>query len=158
VRYVLEGSVQPSGDQVRVSARLIEADSGAQLWSDQFDTPRADLLSAQDEIVARLARATDIRLTEAEAARLERESAAGHGAEDLALRCRAAMRKGTVDEGFTLCEQALAIEPNNVHALVGLATKSYLRIPFGDRPDPEGPQTGRPIGVESAHHRSKLRS
>jgi class 3 adenylate cyclase/TolB-like protein len=39
VRYVLEGSVQPSGNQVRVNAQLIDADSGAHLWADQFDTP-----------------------------------------------------------------------------------------------------------------------
>ena len=51
VRYVLEGSVQPSGDQVRVNAQLIDADSGAHLWAEQFDTPRADLLQTQDEIV-----------------------------------------------------------------------------------------------------------
>src|SRR5262249_52939731 len=38
VRYVLEGSVQPSGNQVRVNAQLIDADSGAHLWADQFDT------------------------------------------------------------------------------------------------------------------------
>ena len=55
VRYVLEGSVQPSGGQMRVNAQLIDADSGAHLWADQFDTPRADLLQMQDEIVARLA-------------------------------------------------------------------------------------------------------
>ena len=42
VRYVLEGSVQPSGNQVRVNAQLIDADSGAHLWAEQFDTPRAD--------------------------------------------------------------------------------------------------------------------
>jgi adenylate cyclase len=39
VRYVLEGSVQPTGNQVRVNAQLIDADSGAHLWADQFDTP-----------------------------------------------------------------------------------------------------------------------
>ncbi len=55
VRFVLEGSVQPNGNQVRVHAQLIDADSGAQLWADQFDTARADLLQMQDEIVARLA-------------------------------------------------------------------------------------------------------
>jgi adenylate cyclase len=137
VRYVMEGSVQTTGNQVRVNAQLIDAESGAQLWADQFDTPGAALLSAQDEIVARLARATDIQLTEAEAARLERAASASRSAEDLALRCRAAVRKGTLGTGFALCEQALAIEPNNVHALVGLATKFYLRDPFGDRPDHE---------------------
>jgi TolB-like protein len=58
VRYVLEGSVQPSGDRVRVNAQLIDASSGAHLWADQFDTPRADLLQTQDAIVAHLARAS----------------------------------------------------------------------------------------------------
>jgi TolB-like protein len=48
VRYVLEGSVLPSGNQVRVNAQLIGADSGAHLWADQFDTPRADLLQMQE--------------------------------------------------------------------------------------------------------------
>ena len=41
VRYVLEGSVQPSGDKMRVNAQLIDAGSGAHLWAEQFDTPRA---------------------------------------------------------------------------------------------------------------------
>jgi TolB-like protein/DNA-binding winged helix-turn-helix (wHTH) protein len=39
VRYLLEGSVQPSGNQVRINAQLIDADSGAHLWAEQFDTP-----------------------------------------------------------------------------------------------------------------------
>ena len=76
VRYVLEGSVLPSGNQVRVNAQLIDADSGAHLWAEQFDTPRADLLQMQDEIVTHLARAMDIQLSEAEAARLKRTPAA----------------------------------------------------------------------------------
>src|SRR5271156_4629768 len=71
VRYVLEGSVQPSGDRTRVNAQLIDADSGAHVWAEQFDTPRADLLQMQDEIVVHLAHAMDIQLSEAEAARLK---------------------------------------------------------------------------------------
>ena len=62
VRYVLEGSVQPSGDRVRVNAQLIDAGSGAHLWAEQFDTPRADLLQTQDAIVAHLANALDLQL------------------------------------------------------------------------------------------------
>ena len=57
VRYVLEGSVQPSSAEMRVNAQLIEADTGAHLWAEQFDTPRADMLQMQDEIVTHLARA-----------------------------------------------------------------------------------------------------
>src|SRR5262249_47312645 len=88
-RYVLEGSVQPSGEKMRVNAQLIDAESGAHLWAEQFDTPRAELLKMQDEIVTRLARAMDIQLPEAEAARLKRTPAANRTAEDLALQCSA---------------------------------------------------------------------
>ena len=69
VRYVLEGSVQPSGDRMRVNAQLIDAESGAHLWAEQFDTPRADLLQTQDAIVTHLANAMAFQLTQAEAAR-----------------------------------------------------------------------------------------
>jgi TolB-like protein len=57
VRYVLEGSVQPSGDRLRVNAQIIDAGGGAHLWAEQFDTPRADLLQTQDAIVTHLTRA-----------------------------------------------------------------------------------------------------
>ena len=93
VRYVLEGSVQFIGVQVRVNAQLIDADSGAHLWAEQFDTPRADLLQMQDEIVVHLAREMELQLTEAEAARLKRTPAANPDAEDLALQCDAAVQK-----------------------------------------------------------------
>ena len=52
----LEGSEQHSGNQVRVNAQLIDAETGAHLWADQFDADRiTDLLQMQDEIVTRLA-------------------------------------------------------------------------------------------------------
>jgi adenylate cyclase len=131
VRYVLEGSVQPSGDRVRVNAQLIDAESGAHLWADQFDAARAGLLDTQDEIVTRLARALDIQLTEVEAARLKRTPAANPTAEDLALRCVASVLVGRyagneAEAGYDLCEQALALDPNNVRAL------TYSSVKFRD--------------------------
>jgi len=57
VRYVLEGSEQHSGNQVRVNAQLIDAETGAHLWADQFDADRGDVLQMQDEVVTRLRRA-----------------------------------------------------------------------------------------------------
>ena len=69
VRYVLEGSVRRDQDRVRVNAQLIDADAGAHLWADQFDTARADLLQMQDEIVARLANALGFELLKAETQR-----------------------------------------------------------------------------------------
>jgi adenylate cyclase len=127
VRYVLEGSVQPASNQVRVNAQLIDAESGAHLWAEQFDTPRADLLQTQDEIVARLARSMYLQLPEVEAARLKRTSAANADAEDLALQCQAAFLKNEANflaTYYRLCDQALAADPNNVRAL------TYLAITF----------------------------
>ena len=140
VRYVLEGSVQPSGDQVRVNAQLIDAESGAHLWAEQFDTARADLLHMQDEIVTHLARALEYQFPEIEAARLNRTPPANPNAEDLALQCKAAIQKAgyigkEADAGYSLCEKALAIDPNNVRALEGLSIKFYLPILYGLKGD-----------------------
>jgi adenylate cyclase len=143
VRYVLEGSVQPSGDRMRVNAQLIDAGNGAHLWAEQFDTPRADLLQTQDAIVTHLALAIDFQLTQAEAARLKRTPAANHDAEDLALQCAAGGWKvGSLgkeaDAAFALCEQALAIDPNNVRALMSLGFKFLARAQAGVSGDPKG--------------------
>jgi TolB-like protein/Tfp pilus assembly protein PilF len=142
VRYVLEGSVQPSGAQMRVNAQLIDAESGAHLWAEQFDTLRADLLQMQDEIVTHLARAMEIQLTYAEATRLKRPQAANPDAEDLALQCEAAVRKGGLigkeaDAGYRLCEQALDADPNSDRALGVLSTKYYLPVGYGISTDPK---------------------
>jgi adenylate cyclase len=143
VRYVLEGSVQPSGDRVRVNAQLIDAGSGAHVWAEQFDTPRADLLQTQDTIVTRLARALDIQLTEVESTRLKRTPAANSTAEDLALRCVAGVVQSRyfgkeADAAYPLCEQALAIDPNNVRALQMLGVKFWMPAVLGLSSDPKG--------------------
>jgi adenylate cyclase len=143
VRYVLEGSVQPTGDRMRVNAQLIDAESGAHLWADQFDTPRTDLLQMQDEIVTRLANAMHLQLPEAEAARLKRTPAANPNAEDLALQCEGVLLKGGVflgkeaDVAYHLCEQALAVDPNNDRALSYLSTKYWLPVGMGVSADPK---------------------
>jgi TolB-like protein/Flp pilus assembly protein TadD len=143
VRYVLEGSVQPSGDRMRVNAQLIDAGSGAHLWAEQFDTPRADLLQMQDAIVTHLAGATNFQLFQAEGARAKQKPAANRDAEDLALQCNAGSWKAgfigkEADAAYALCEQALAIDPNNVRALMGLGQKFFTLAQTGVSGDPKG--------------------
>ncbi len=70
-RYVLEGSVQRSGNRLRVNVQLIDAETGNHLWAERFDKPVADLFDMQDEIVARLANALSAQLAAAEARRAE---------------------------------------------------------------------------------------
>jgi adenylate cyclase len=142
VRYVMEGSVQPSSNQVRVIAQLIDADSGAHLWADQFDTPRADLLQAQDAIITHLASAMDFQLVQAEGARVKRTPATNRDAEDLALQCQAGLQRGVfhgteADAGYRLCEQALAADPNNARALAWLSAKFAFAVIWGRSGDPK---------------------
>jgi adenylate cyclase len=142
VRYVLEGSVLPSASQLRVNAQLIDADSGAHLWAEQFDSPRAELLQMQDEIVTHLARAMDIQLPEAEAARLKRTPPANPDAEALALQCQAGVQKGgyvgeEADAGYRFCERALSIDPNNIRALAWLSAKFVYLVNVGRSADPK---------------------
>jgi TolB-like protein len=114
VRYALEGSVQPSGDRLRVNVQLIDTESDAHLWADRIDENRSDLLQMQDAIVHRIAFAIGIKLT-TESARRAQARAANPNAEDLAWRCSAALMQtfwtSERDSAFRLCEQALEIVP-----------------------------------------------
>jgi adenylate cyclase len=133
VHYVLEGSVQPSSGRLRVNAQLIDAESKAHLWADQFDVDRTNLLQTQDDIVARLTRAINMKMA-VEAARMPHTRAANPSAEILAWRCLAdtIMRQNVgpvaYDASFRLCEQALQVDPENVRALSLLSHKFSRRV------------------------------
>ena len=72
VRYVLEGSVRWSGNQVRVNTQLIDAETEGHLWAERFDYDTGDLFRLQDEITSRIAVALDLELIHAEADRATR--------------------------------------------------------------------------------------
>ncbi len=70
VRYVLEGSVQRSGDRVRISAQLIDATSGHHLWAEKYDRDLKDIFALQDEITLKILTALQVKLTEGDQAHL----------------------------------------------------------------------------------------
>jgi TolB-like protein/Tfp pilus assembly protein PilF len=120
VRYVLEGSVQRGDDRMRVNAQLIDAESGNHLWAERFDKPVADLFVMQDEIVSRLANTLNTQLVTAEARRAER--APSSDSMDFYFQGMAWLNKGfnpsDLARAQTYFERALAIDPDNVDALV----------------------------------------
>ena len=123
VRYVLEGSVQRSGNRLRLNVQLVDAETGAHLWADRFDKPVADLFEVQDEIVSRLANALNTQLIEAEARRAERSP--HPNSLDLYFQGIASLNKGPTPEYMAQArnffERALKLDPGNVEALVGTA-------------------------------------
>jgi len=68
VRYVLEGSVQRSGDQVRVIAQLIDAIDGKHLWSERYERDLKDYFELQDDIASKIVTALDVKLVSGEGA------------------------------------------------------------------------------------------
>jgi TolB-like protein len=123
VRYVLEGSVQRGGNRLRVNVQLIDAETGNHLWAERFEKPIADLFDMQDEIVSRLANTLNAQLIEAEARRAE--CSPHPDAMDLYFQGKAYANKGRTSEYLaqagSFFERALALDPGNIEALVGMA-------------------------------------
>ena len=120
VRYVLEGSVQRSGNRLRVNVQLIDAETGNHLWAERFDKPVADLFDMQDEIVARLANTLNAELVAAEARRAERSPRPD--AMDLYFQGRACANKGVTPaymaQARSFFTRAIALDPKNIEAAV----------------------------------------
>jgi TolB-like protein/class 3 adenylate cyclase len=125
VRYVLEGSVRRTGDQVQMNAQLIDAETGAHVWADRFDTNRANLVEGHNEITGRLAQTLNTELIGAAGHRIEQEGAVDPDAQDLVMRGRAVFNRtfsvANQQEAQRLFEQALEIDPRSIDARIGLA-------------------------------------
>src|SRR5271165_79563 len=138
VRYVLEGSVQRSGNRMRVNVQLIDAETGNHLWAERFDKPLTDLFDMQDEIVARLANALNAQLVAAEARRAEQ--APNPDSMDLYFQGLACFNKGrtldNVAQARGFFDRALAADPDNVEALIGSARTNVSEGLFSYVPDP----------------------
>jgi len=123
VRYVLEGSVQRSGNRLRVNVQLVDAETASHLWADRFDKPIADLFDMQDEIVSRLAHTLGAQLIVAEARRAARSL--HPDATDLVFQGLACSYKGWTPnhlaEARGFYERALALDPENIGAMLGIA-------------------------------------
>jgi TolB-like protein len=124
VRYALEGSVQRGGNRLRVNVQLIDTETGNHVWAERFDKPVADLFDMQDEIVARLANQLGTELVAAEARRAEQ--APSPNSMDLyfqgMLHANSGATPGYMARARDFFERALALDPGNVEALVGIAS------------------------------------
>jgi adenylate cyclase len=133
VRYVLEGSVRKSGDRVRITAQLIDAETGTHISADQYDRALDDIFAVQDELTISVLGIIEPNLRKAEIERARRKRPDSLDAYDLYIRALpfafTAMPEDA-DKGLTLLVKAIELEPDYAaaHAMIAWCHEQrYLR-------------------------------
>jgi TolB-like protein/tetratricopeptide (TPR) repeat protein len=138
VRYVLEGSVRKAGEQVRVTAQLIDGPSGGHVWSGRYDRPLTDIFAVQDEVVQQLVTTLRVEVQEAEQERVRRIPTHNLTAYDALLRGAEYGRRVTKEgaaQARRLFEQAIALDPQYAAAYAGLGWTYWEESHWS--PDPQ---------------------
>ena len=134
VRYVLEGSVRRSGDQMRISAQLNDVSTGSHIWAERYDRSLADVFAVQDEITASIVTAIEPHLYAAENFRAQRKPPGSLDAWDLVMRALSHFWRVTREDNVVaqaLLEKAIAIDPDYGQALGVLATSLIFGAHMG---------------------------
>jgi tetratricopeptide (TPR) repeat protein len=117
---------------VRVNVQLINAEADEHVWAERFDKERRDVLQAQDEIVGRLTRSLGIEMIRNEAVRGSLTCADKPDAADLVMRGRALgtdkWQRENAAEAVSLFRRALQLDPDNVDAMVGIASTHTYQV------------------------------
>jgi TolB-like protein/Tfp pilus assembly protein PilF len=137
VGSVLEGSVRRSGNRVRISAQLVSARDGYQLWADAYDRDLADVFAVQEDIARSIVGALKVHLGGRAATRLATRPTQDLEAHDLYLKGRFAWNQRSVAgmrEAVRYLEQAIARDPSFAQAQAALASAYLLVGPYSGAP------------------------
>ncbi|PYK66497.1 MAG: hypothetical protein DME50_05265, partial [Verrucomicrobia bacterium] len=132
VAHILEGSVQKSGDTVRVNVQLIKAANDSHLWADTFDRKLTDIFSVETEVATKIAETLQAKLTGAERNAIAARPTENTHAYQLYLKGRFFWNKRTgenLKKAADYFDQAIAADPNYALAYAGLAGV-YVLMPF----------------------------
>ncbi len=127
VRYILEGSVRRSGDQARITAQLIDAQTDKHMWAETYDGSRSDVFGMQTRVAEKIAGSLAAELSPAERARLQAQPTANNDAYDLYLRARDYGRRdynrASFENAIKLASQAIALDARfaQAHAELSIA-------------------------------------
>ncbi len=136
VVYVLEGSVQRAGDQVRINAQLIDALSGGHVWADRFDGSLADVFALQDKVTNSSADALAVRLTPTQQAAIGQKETTVPAAYDQFLRGWGTL-PADVAEDYAKAFPSLKTRSNSIRVTTGLMRRwrwFMSRAPLGSGP------------------------
>jgi TolB-like protein/cytochrome c-type biogenesis protein CcmH/NrfG len=130
VRFVLQGNVLSSGEKIRINAQLADTQSGAQVWTQNFDGELGNLFALQDQVTARIGNSIGREMVILAAREAETRKSSPKAA-DLMLRARALSLKPQSLKNWQQIEalhrQVLSLEPNNAGAMVRLANSLLLQ-------------------------------
>jgi adenylate cyclase len=142
VSHVLEGSVRKVGNQVRITAQLIDGRSGGHLWADRFDRDLTDIFTIQDEISKAIVRALRVRLLPEEKKAIEKRGTSNAEAYNLYLLARQYWVTGNhgdmrrEERVMRICGRAVELDPYYAQAWALLAiAQSSLRYGFSQQVD-----------------------
>jgi TolB-like protein/Tfp pilus assembly protein PilF len=137
-RYLLEGSVRKAGGRVRITAQLIDAETGVQIWADRYDRILDDIFLVQDELTLSVVGAIEPSLRKAEIERARHKRTDRLDAYDLVLKALPSiysmMAEGAVT-AIPLLRQALRIDPSYSRAHALLAWCHHFRFSRGGLDD-----------------------
>jgi adenylate cyclase len=133
VRYVLEGSVQRSGNRVRITAQLIDALTGNHLWAERYDRDLKDIFTVQDEITMKILISMRVKLTEGEQD-LRGKPPRNFEAFLKILQTQEYIQRFNIEGnimGKRLAEEAIALDPEFARAYYCLASAHMMDVYFG---------------------------
>jgi adenylate cyclase len=140
VRYVLEGSVRRAGDQVRINAQLIDATTGYHLWAERYDRALKDIFALQDEIMQKIVRALEIKLTKGEQERFRLAPTENLEAYDYFLHGWGYfwhLTQKEMAQARQMFEKAVQLDPHYAGAHAGLSTAYLNEFIFQWDPRPQ---------------------
>ena len=122
IHYVVEGSVRRAGNRVRITAQLVEAESGNHLWAERYDRDLENIFEVQDEVVQEIAASVPGQLNVAAMDRARHRPAESLSAYDCLLRGEWLMFRNFTDRNvIPLFERAVEIDPQCARAYIQLA-------------------------------------
>lgn len=135
VETVLSGSVRKAGQRVRISAELVNARDGYQLWSERYDRDLEDVFEVQDEISSNIVRALEVTLSPREKKAIQRQAPVNIQAYEYYLRGRSLFHraiKAAHGQALQMFTRAIEIDPHFAAAHAGVADlSSYARMYYG---------------------------
>ncbi|HET6912694.1 MAG TPA: tetratricopeptide repeat protein [Rhodanobacteraceae bacterium] len=146
VATVLEGSVQQSGDEVRITAQLIDTRSGYHLWSEKYDRKLTSIFVVEDEISKAIADKLQVQLSGGNEATLVAQKSVDPRAHDFYLRGLTLLAARSVGEAVGAFRQAVVIDPDYAQAWAALAEAQALLPAYG----PTLMQTANADSLDSA--------